>query len=101
MGRMRLKHPGGNVATAPLGVAHDESVSPRLFARSDNLNVLTAQRMEFVMNDHAVGVTPGIMWMVRRAREKLGSRVRSRIKPAGKACKVDTGASRGCSRKSA
>lgn len=77
MGRMRLKHPGGNVAAAPLGVAHDESVSPRLFARSDNLNVLTAQRMEFVMNDHAVGVTPGIMWMVRPAAEKRGSPARS------------------------
>jgi len=65
MRRMRLKHPGGHIAAAPLGVAHDESVSPRLFARSHNLNVLTAQWMEFIVNDHAVGVTPGIMWMVR------------------------------------
>src|SRR5208282_4825719 len=82
MGRMRLKHPGGNVATAPLGVAHDESVSPRLFARSDNLNVLTGQRMEFVVNDHAVGVTPGIMWMVRPALANLLSGPRLRMRPA-------------------
>jgi hypothetical protein len=67
---MRLKHPSGHMAAAPLGVAHDESVSPGLFARSHNLNVLTAQRMEFIMNDHAVGVKLGIMWMVRPESEK-------------------------------
>ena len=65
MGCMRLKHPGGNVAATPLGVAHDERIPFGFFPRSHDLNVLAAQWMKFVMHEHAICVIPGIMWMVR------------------------------------
>ncbi|MGH9652366.1 MAG: hypothetical protein ACRD6B_02755, partial [Bryobacteraceae bacterium] len=60
---MRLHHPCRQIRTSALSVAHEQNVSVGRLSHAENLHRSAIQRMESILNNHALGVIPGIMWL--------------------------------------